>query len=75
MRIPKTKRNTHMRNLNNLGCTLEDIAKGFGLSKEAVLNIVARRTSPNPCQKHHKVFAWCPDCRRVAAEKPKQLEL
>lgn len=72
-RQPKTQRNTRMRNLNNLGCSLDEIAKGFGMSAASVLKIVERRTKVNPCPKHRNVCARCPDCKRVAVKAPKEL--
>lgn len=71
---PNTQRNACMRNLNNLGCTLAAIAKGFGTSEQNVLKIVERRTLPNPCRKHRNVCAYCPDCKRMPIKAPQRPE-
>ena len=67
-RDAKTKRNTIIRNLNQLGFPLRAIADGFGVSHARVYNICVQKRAGNPCRKHINVVSYCSACKRSSME-------
>lgn len=68
-RPAKLKRNTIIRNLNQMGCTIRSISEGFEMSTHRVQYICSRGAMPNPCRKHRHVVAHCRECRRSGGER------